>query len=61
MGSELGDLQHHYGEAYVIADMGRYWLAQRRDDRVMIRAETAGELLEKIRADYARKPVPRPE
>jgi len=33
------------------------WLAQRRDDRSVLRAESARELLAKIRADYRDRPV----
>jgi hypothetical protein len=38
--------------------LGR-WIAQRRDTPETLRAESAVELLEKIRADYTRRPVPR--
>ena len=57
---DLGELQFHWGSAYVIARTGPgTWLAQRRDDRAVLRAESVAELGEKIRADYAAKPVPR--
>jgi hypothetical protein len=56
----LADLRHHWGEAYTIGRMGDgLWLAQRRDDRTMLRAATAGELREAIAADYRQRPVPR--
>ena len=38
------------------ADM---WLAQRRDDRKVLRAGNPEKLLELIRADYAERPVNR--
>ena len=56
----LAELRHHYGEAYVIDRLGEdLWLAQRRDTRETLRAKSAAELLEKIRADYATHPVSR--
>ncbi|MFI5069131.1 MAG: hypothetical protein ACHP9Z_34835 [Streptosporangiales bacterium] len=58
--SVLGDLQHHWGSAYIISTPGPdIWLAVRRDDHGTLRAGKPGELLELIRADYARRPVPR--
>ena len=57
---DLADLQHHWGSAYLIEHPEPdVWLAQRRDDRSVLRAESAGELLAKIRADYAQRPVSR--
>ena len=35
------------------------WLAQRRDDYTALRAGTPAALLDKIRADYYPRPVPR--
>ena len=35
------------------------WTAQRRDDRAVLRSDSAASLLELIRADYAERPVPR--
>lgn len=56
----LAYLCHHYGDAYEInMRRGRYE-ARRRDDGTMLTADSAGELLEKIRTDYAARPVPRP-
>jgi hypothetical protein len=56
----LGDLQHHWGSAYMISHLEPdIWLAQRRDDYATLRAEGPEQLLYLIRQDYARKPVPR--
>jgi hypothetical protein len=57
----LGELRHHWGEAYVVEYFCAtdVWFAQRRDDGGTLTAESAGELGEKIRADYAARPVPR--
>jgi hypothetical protein len=56
----LAELRHHWGSAYVIEQLGKdLYLAQRRDDRAVLRAESPGELLEKIRDDYAVHPVSR--
>ena len=56
---DLAYLCHHYGEAYEInMRRGRYE-AHRRDDGTLLDASTAEGLLEKIRADYAQRPVPR--
>jgi hypothetical protein len=58
-GVDLGYLIHHYGEAYDInMRRGRYE-ARRRDDATTLTADSAAELLELIRADYAAKPVSR--
>jgi hypothetical protein len=56
----LAELRHHWGSAYVIDRLGTdLSLAQRRDDRTVLRADTPGELLEKIRDDYRDRPVSR--
>lgn len=52
--ASLAYLIHHYGGAYGIHV--RYE-ARRRDDGTMLTADSADELLEKIRADYAARPV----
>ena len=58
--SDLDDLRWHWGGAYVIGHMGPdLWLAQRRDDRKVLRADNPENLLEVIRADYAKRPVNR--
>lgn len=56
--SDLDDLRWHWGGAYVIGHMGPdQWLAQRRDDRKVLRADNSEKLLELIRADYGGRPV----
>ena len=56
---DLAYLIHHYGEAYEInMRRGRYE-ARRRDDGSVLDADSADEMLEKIRADYAERPVSR--
>jgi hypothetical protein len=64
MGSEwddpLGALQWHWGEAYIISCHGAsLWIAQRRDTRETLRAETPLGLRDKIIADYTARPVSR--
>jgi hypothetical protein len=57
---DLAELQHHWGSAYIVAHPGAdTWIAERRDDHQTLRAESAVELLEKIRANYAAHPVSR--
>jgi hypothetical protein len=56
----LEDLRHHWGEAYEISYRLGQYRAVRRDDRSVVRADSASELLEAIRADYAGRPVLRP-
>jgi len=53
---DLPDLRYHWGSAYLIShpELG-LWIAQRRDTRETLRAESASELLEKIRAKYLQK------
>lgn len=57
----LADLQWHWGDAYLIHCFrpGR-WIAQRRDSHATFSADGPDSLLEKIRADYAARPVGRP-
>ena len=56
----LADLDHHWGSAYVVAHPEPdVWVAQRRDTRETIRAQSADELFAAILADYSAKPVPR--
>jgi len=56
----LADLQHHWGSAYVIEHPGPdVWIAQRKDNRETLRADGPAELLDRIRADYAARPVSR--
>ena len=56
----LGDLKWHWGSAYTImcTAFGK-WLAWRKDDRTLIRAEDAEALRLAIRADYTARPMPR--
>jgi hypothetical protein len=55
----LAYLCHHYGEAYEVnMRRGRYE-ARRRDDGAMLTADSAEDLLDLIRADYAARPVSR--
>ena len=57
--ADLAYLCHHYGEAYEInMRRGRYE-ARRRDDGTVLTADSAEDLLEKIREDYRAHPVPR--
>jgi hypothetical protein len=56
----LDDLRWHWGEAYLIhcLELGT-WVAQRRDSRETLGAESPETLRDKIIADYARCKVPR--
>ncbi len=56
----LDDLRWHWGDAYLIhcLRLGR-WVAQRRDSHGTLGAGSAAELLEAIREDYGKHPVPR--
>jgi len=58
-GWSLAELKHHWGGAYLIEVLGGRYVAQRRDSRETISADSADGLLAAIRADYASKPVPR--
>jgi len=55
----LGYLEHHYGDAYVISRWRGRCEARRRDDGTVLDAADAQELLSLIREDYAARPVPR--
>jgi hypothetical protein len=56
----LGALMWHWGSAYIIGCHGAgLWIAQRRDTRETLRAETPLGLRDKIIADYTTRPVPR--
>jgi hypothetical protein len=53
-------LQYHWGSAYVIAWTGDgKWVAQRRDNRESVTADTPEELIRRIRRNYDANPVPR--
>ena len=56
----LGALRWHWGSAYVIncAALGE-WIAQRRDDRATLRADSPEALRDPIVADYTARPVSR--
>ena len=57
---DLAELRHHYGSAYITTrPEPDIWLAQRRDTRETLRADSPGELLDRIRDDYATHPVSR--
>jgi hypothetical protein len=58
---DLSELRRHWGSAYLIHYFWRpnLWIAQRRDTRETIKADSAESLLLAIRADYAARPVPR--
>lgn len=53
----LEDLRWNWGEAYRIDHYGLVWVAQRRDDRSTLRAESTEELREAIIRDYTARPV----
>jgi hypothetical protein len=56
----LAELRHHYGSAYLIEHPDPdVWIARRRDNREVLRAEDPEILLRLIRADYAANPVSR--
>jgi len=56
----LENLRWNWGEAYVIDHFGDYrWMAQRRDKRATLRADSPEELRNLIIADYTARPVPR--
>jgi hypothetical protein len=59
-GEPLDELRHHWGSAYMIAcHPGGRWVAERRDAYEPLRAASPEALWDKIRADYAARPVPR--
>lgn len=55
----LAVLKWHWGSAYDIWHFGTRWIAQRRDDRSTLRADSPEELRNLIIADYTARPVPR--
>jgi hypothetical protein len=57
---DLAELRWHWGGAYVINGSDGVWIATRTDNGTTVFATSAEQLLEKIRRDYAREPVPRP-
>ncbi len=57
----LAYIGRHWGGPYRLARSGGLYRAVRADDGTELSADTAEGLLEKIRADYQARPVPRPE
>ena len=57
---DLNYLGFHWGGPYRIGYRAGKYRAVRADDGTELAADTADELLDLIRADYVRKPVPRP-
>ena len=55
----LAYLCHHYGEAYEVKMRRGRYEAHRRDDGTVLTADSADDLLDLIRADYAARPVSR--
>jgi hypothetical protein len=54
----LDALRWHWGEAYVICNPGpEVWLAERRDTRETLKADTPMGLRDAIIADYTARPV----
>jgi hypothetical protein len=56
---ELEALRWHWDCYRISHPAPDVWLAQRTDDSTMLRAETPGELRDKIVADYMARPIPR--
>lgn len=57
---EVAELRHHWQGAYRISNPAPdVYLAVRTDDGTQLTAATPQKLREKIRADYAERPVPR--
>jgi hypothetical protein len=56
----LDELRWHWGDAYLISFFEPdVWMAQRRDDRSVLRSDSPADLREKILADYTAHPVSR--
>ena len=56
----LDELRWHWGGAYLISFFEPdNWVAQRRDNRQTLRADSPADLREKIVADYTAHPVSR--
>jgi hypothetical protein len=53
----LGDLQWHWGSAYLITGAAGHWIAQRRDNGRTLTASGPGELRQMIIEDYEDQPV----
>ena len=57
--ADVSWLEHHWGSAYKISYRQKQFSAERRDDGQVLTASASLELLDKIAADYAERPVPR--
>jgi len=56
----LDELRWHWGDAYLISFFEPdIWVAQRRDDRSVLRSDSPADLREKIVTDYTAHPVSR--
>jgi hypothetical protein len=56
----LDALRWHWGDAYLISFFEPdAWVAQRKDNRETLRADTPADLRDLILADYTARPVPR--
>jgi hypothetical protein len=58
--ADLDDLRWHWDDAHLIHHLGPgTWVAQRRDSRQTLGAEDPETLRERIKADYAARPISR--
>lgn len=61
MEDPLAVLAWHWGDAYIIANPEPdTWLAERRDNHEVLRAEGPGQLRDAILADYSAHRIMRP-
>jgi hypothetical protein len=56
---DLDELRWHWDTAYLIHHLGDRWIAQRRDSRDSMSADSAAGLRDLIVADYNARPVSR--
>lgn len=56
---DLAYLKAHYGDAYWLTVKNGQYVAHRRDDMSMVRADSAEEMLDLLREDCALRPVSR--
>jgi hypothetical protein len=56
---ELESLRFHWGTAYKFTARAGAWEAVRLDSGACLRAQSADDLLLRVRDDYLRAPVPR--
>jgi hypothetical protein len=60
LSQHLNELKWHWGSAYMVFHPEPdVWMAQRRDDYRTLRDQTPTGLRDRIRADYAARPVSR--